>query len=261
MKKILSIIVMVVMITQANAQSASAMHCPQGMHYEGTTCVPDVLPASANKTERWGDRWGIVSVEVGYLLSANKTNTKTNKPLFAGNGVNAGIAYRWGDRWGIAGKTAYTGGKTDEASMQAFAKTLVSSQNTYKINGGKRNWSQINVAVGPSVMLGKKHYRGEINAIGGVGFGKKNTLTIDKYDAQTKVGTVYTGKQKSVVPFWEVGAKYLVAKVGKNLGMSLKGSYGSNGGTIGVSFAIYSCWACQCCKFCPFGCPPPKGSK
>ena len=210
----------------------AAINCGKGNHMENMVCVPDVPYPTTNKTNQNGRGYGILSADVGYLISTNNTNNKDNKPLFAGNGQSAGITYRWGGRYGIYATVAYQGGKTDETSMYAFAKTLVSSPFTYKITGWQKTWSRINVAVGPSIFLDKNN-KAELAVVGGVGFGKESTLIIDKYDAQTKVGTVYNITQKSVMPFWEIGARYRVYKR-----VSLKSSFGSNGASAGVQVQL-----------------------
>ena len=66
-----------------------------------------------------------------------------------------------------------------------------------------------------------------------MGFGKESSLTIDEYDAQTKVGTVYNVTQKSVIAFWDIGVRYRVYKR-----ISVKGSFGSNGATAGVQVQL-----------------------
>ena len=207
--------------------------------------------------------YGFWSANVEYLISSNNKNMKGNKPLFAGNGFNTGIGYRWGDRLGFASKASYISGQNSNSSIETFAKTLVSNPFTYKINGLQKNWSQMNLAIGPSIMIGKNHYRGEINAVGGIVLNKKTTISIDKYDGNLKLATVYNAEQKGIMPFWEIGARYWVAKLSKNIGLDLKGGFGSNGGTIGLSFRdIRGCYRCRCCRICPDGCPPPpKGGK
>lgn len=181
--------------------------------------------------------FGIWSFDIGYLASGNAKNYKESKPLFASNGYAAALNYRWGDRYGIAGKASYTGGKTSEKNAQTYASSLVTTPFTAKIAGLKTNWSQFNIAAGPSVMLGK-NFKGEISAVGGVGFGSGNTVTIDKYDAQTKVGTIFTATEKKVKPFWEVGVGYQVADISKRSALGIKASYGANGGIIGLVLQI-----------------------
>ena len=216
---------------EVNAAKA-AINCDKGYHLENMVCVPDMPYPTKNITEQNGGNYGILSAEVGYLISTNNTNTKDNKPLFAGNGQSAGICYRWGRKYGIYSTLAYQGGKTDETSMYAFAETLVESPFTYKITGWQKTWSRFNFAVGPSIFIDNKN-KIELTAVGGIGFGKESSLTIDEYDAQTKVGTVYNVTQKSVIAFWDIGVRYRVYKR-----ISVKGSFGSNGATAGVQVQL-----------------------
>lgn len=216
MKKILSIVVMAFAALQPQAQSTA----------KGGTVI------------RGG--YGIWSADIGYLVSANAKNSKESKPLWAGNGYAASLNYRWGDRFGIAGKAGYSGGKTNEKNAQAFASSLVTSPFTAKVSGLKTNWSQVNVAAGPSLLFGKNH-EGEINAVGGIGFGSGNKVSIDKYDAQTKVGTIFTATEKKIKPYWEVETKYQVAKIGKG-GICVRASYGTYGAAAGLAYRWGDRW-------------------
>ena len=203
--------------------------------------------------------YGFPSLDLGFVASTNAKNTNAGRPLFAGNGATAGIGYRWGDRWGVTGKIAYASGKTNEVNVQTFAKTLVSSPFIYKINGWQKQWSQVVIAAGPSFMFGKNKLLGEVFIKGGIVTGNKSELTIDKYDGNIKLSTVYTGVKKSVNPYWEMGASYKVAKISKRIVMSINGGYGSNGGTIGIAFHNMRQCCMDCCRLCP--CPPPKPPK
>ena len=171
--------------------------------------------------------------------------------MFVGNGFNTGFGYRWGDKWGLTGKVAFTVGQTNEKRIETFAKTLVSSPFIYKVNGKQKVWSQINVAIGPSLMFGKNN-KGEIYTIGGIGLNKQNSITIDKYDGNVKLATVFNSEQKKISPFWEIGASYKLIQKGL-IGLNLIGIVGSNGGTIGLSMRIcHGCEGlnCKCCGNC-----------
>jgi hypothetical protein len=175
--------------------------------------------------------FGIWGFDAGFLGSANAKNSKDSKPLWAGNGYSAGLAYRYGDRWGITGRAGYAGGKTNTINAQTYANTLVSSPYTAKIAGLKSNWSQLNIASGPSVLLGKK-YQAEVNATGGISISSARTIRIDRYDAQTFVNTVFEATEKKIKPYWEVAAAYQLP-FGKGR-MGLKAAYGNNGVSVGL---------------------------
>ncbi len=230
MKKILTIITITILAFQVNAQTA-------------------------NKSNRKGNSFGYWSADVGYLLSGNATNNKENKSLFTGNGYSVGLGYRYGDRWGIGAKAAYTGGSTNENNVNDFARTLVQEPFVYKISGSINNWSQFNFAAGPSVFL-DKNYKFEVSAVGGISTGSARNIKIDRYDTDVYLNTVYEANEKSVKPFWEVGASYSFAKIAKRTVMGIKGSYGSNGGTIGVIFSIneQDCWNSPCFRCQGRGC-------
>ncbi|POS00750.1 outer membrane protein with beta-barrel domain [Flavobacterium croceum DSM 17960] len=192
--------------------------------------------------------FGSWSAEIGYLISTNSTNTKDTKPLFAGNGLNAGVNYRWGNTLGIKSTLGFNGGKTNEKEIVSFAKTFEGNGFT-AISSYSKSWSQFNFAAGPSIFLGK-NYKGEISVLGGVRMGSERNIKIDLYDAAVFYKNVYNVTEKKVKPFWEVGASYQVANI-KNIGFGIKGSYGSNGVSFGiVAWDWMACCAVKC-KACP----------
>lgn len=204
------------------------------------------------------------SMDAGYTFSSLKENQNPNRPLFAGNGVNFGVGHRWGDTWGIASRIGFSTGSLDDDGVASITAGRKKPPIYIPIPNppGSEAWKQISVMTGPSIKLGKKH-QFEINALGGIGFNPSpNTVRVDAYDADQYLYTVYEAKDKSVVGMWQVNAKINLTKITNNLGLSLNAGYGTNGGTIGVSFAVYHCELCRCCKPCPFGCEDKtKGSK
>ncbi len=194
------------------------------------------LNAQKNNTSK---NFGIWSIDAGYLGSANAKNTKESKPLFAGNGLSTGLAYRYGNRWGITGRADYATGKTNNKNAQAFANTLVTAPFTAKVSGLKTNWSQVNIAIGPSVFLVEK-YKAEVNVIVGISTGSARNIRIDRYDAQTFVNTVFEATEKRVKPFWEVGGSYRLATIGKTA-FRIKGSVGSLGMSVGLNIDMMAC--------------------
>lgn len=202
-----------------------------------------------------------LSLDAGYTFSSLKENQNPNQPLFAGNGVNFGVSHRWGDNIGIASRIGFMTGSIDQAGIQSITEKWPTPPR-YLPNPKEKNYSQISLMTGPSIKLGKKH-QFEINALGGIGFNPSpNTIRVDSYEQDVFLETVYEAKDKSVVGMWQVNAKINLTKITNNLGLSLNAGYGTNGGTIGVSFAVYHCELCRCCKPCPFGCEDKtKGSK
>ena len=219
MKKLFSIITIIIAALQVNAQSTT--------------------------TDSGAD--GFFTFDAGYLSSTNKTNSDISKPLFAGDGITAGIAYRYGyrlappyrsgRRGALMGKISYTGGKTDENALNSFSQSLVTKPYSAVVAGNESNWSRINVVAGPSIGLGK-NYRTEIAVLGGIAYNPNpNSVSIDKYDSKSKVGSAYGVTENKITPYWEVNASYRVTRIG-NIGLGLKGSYGSNGAAVGVTVTM-----------------------
>ncbi|MEC4003704.1 outer membrane beta-barrel protein [Flavobacterium sp. SUN052] len=201
-------------------------------------------------------------VSAGYLFSSNTSNTNASRPLFGGNGVTVGITDRWGDKFGMGSRFAFATGTVSESGLNNFVNSLPVPPK-YRVERNKTNWSQLSLMVGPSLNLGPKN-KVQINVLGGIGYANsRNSIKIDAYDQDVLLGTVYQAQEKSFTALWEVGANVRLARISKSIGLSLNGSYGSNGATIGVSLAIYQCHLCSCCKPCPWGCPetPKKGNK
>jgi hypothetical protein len=239
MKKMLTMAVMIITVFNANAQ----------------TTKKDSKPLWAGNGKK---AFGIWSFDAGYLGSSNAKNAKESKPLWAANGYSAAVGYRYGDRWGITGRLGYAGGKTSSKNAQTFANTLVTPPYTAKVTGLKSSWSQVNFAVGPSVLLGEK-YKGEISVAGGISTGAARNIKVDRYDANTFVNTVYNVTEKKVKPFWEVGASYQIADISKRSALGLKASYGANGGVIGLVLQIASsdCHQAPCFRCPGAGCLTP----
>jgi hypothetical protein len=207
--------------------------------------------------------FGSWSAELGYLISTNNTNTKNTKPLFASNGINAALNYRWGKTLGIKTSLGFNGGKTNDKEILSFAKTFGGNGFT-AISSFSKSWNQMNLLVGPSVLLGKRG-RLELNLQGGMGYMlSANNLKIDLYDATTFAKNVFNVESKSITPMWNIGGSYYLNKLSKNVAMKINAGFGSNGGTIGIALMdTRGCMLCLCCRFCPMGCPttPTKGNK
>jgi hypothetical protein len=190
--------------------------------------------------------YGLMDLNVGYLFSTNTKNVETGRPLFAGNGINANVNYRYGRTFGIVTSLSFSLGSINEKNAQNYGSSLVSSPFTAVTTIGKKNWNQTGIMAGPSFIFGKRYM--EINAKFGVGFNNSNEISIDKYDGQTKVGSIFYAQQKSIIPVWEIGANILGTRIGKNSFWTFKTSYGSNGVSVGVNItAITSSCCCAAC--------------
>jgi hypothetical protein len=218
------------------------------------TCLPGYVLVMGWCQKDWRLK-GNFSLDLGYLISSNNKNENENKPLFAGSGFSAGLNYRYGSRLGITGRVGYTGGSRNENNLKEFASTLTKAPWVYKTTGFTKTWSQVNFAAGPSIFLGKK-YKGEISVIGGISMGSESKIKIDLYDAAVFYKNVYDVTEKKTKLFWEVGGNYRIANI-KKIGLGIKGTYGSNGVTVGiVAWDWMACCAVKC-KACP-GLNPSK---
>jgi hypothetical protein len=204
--------------------------------------------------------FGSWSAELGYLISTNSTNTKNTKPLFASNGINAGVNYRWGSTLGIKISLGFNGGKTNDKEILSVAKTFGGNGFT-AISSFSKSWNQMNVLVGPSLQFGKGG-RIEANIQAGIGyFLGNNKLKIDLYDVNTFVKNVYNKESKNIVPLWNISANYIPKIIfKKNIGLKIFAGFGSNGGTIGVGISSF-CVQCCCIKHDPNCCSNLPKSK
>jgi hypothetical protein len=209
------------------------INCPSGKYDANGNCIFGTPPPKAASKS-----FGILSFDAGYLASTNAKNAKESKPLWAGSGVALRVNYRYGGTVGVVGSVGYAGGSRNEENLNEFASTFNTGPWVYKTSGFTKTWSQVNFAAGPSILLGKK-YQGELNAVVGVSMGSESNIKIDLYDAAVFYKNVYNAKEKSTKLFWEVGGSYRIVALSNKLGLSLKGSYGANGGTVGVSISSY----------------------
>jgi hypothetical protein len=243
------------------------INCPSGKYDANGNCIfgpTNTTDNGGNTAARFtiptrSSRFSIISIDAGYLFSSNSKNNSDTKTLFAGNGLSAGLNYRYGGKIGITGRIGYAGGSRNESNLQEFASTFVVSPWVYKTTGFTKSWSQFNFAAGPSVFFGKS-YKGEISVLGGVSMGSESNIKIDLYDAAVFYKNVYNVKEKKMKPFWEVGGSYRIF-TGKQMTLGLKGSYGVNGGTIGINITSF-CVQC-CCQKGDLNCCAnmPKSSK
>lgn len=191
--------------------------------------------------------FGSWSADLGYLISTNSNNTKNTKPLFAGNGINAGVNYRWGSTLGIKTTLGFNGGKTNDKEILSFAKSFEGNGFT-SVSSYSKSWNQINVLVGPSLQFGKGG-RIEANIQAGIGyFLGNNIVKVDLYDANTFVKNAYSMENKNIVPLWNISANYIPKIIfKKNMALKIFAGFGSNGGTIGVGISSF-CVQCCCQK-------------
>lgn len=197
---------------------------------------------------------GSFGLSYNYILSSQKTNTSPSNTLFGGNGHSIGFRYSRGflnekgstssaerikPRLGLAFDLGFQFGKTSTKDLEAFAKSHTTPV-SYKITQSSVNWKQVVVMGGPILRLGKRNnglQPVEISATAGAALKlKPGNIIIDKYDGQTKVGTVFNQTEKGAVFAWQANVSVPVAKLGKRLNLCLEGGYGFNGGTAGVSF-------------------------
>jgi hypothetical protein len=238
------------------ANKAVDINCPSGKYDANGNCIfgpTNATDNGGNTAERIvfpkPGPFGIFSIDAGYLGSSNAKNINDKKPLFAGNGLSVGLNYRYGSKLGVTGRVGYTGGSRNESNLKEFASKFNTGPWVYKTTGFTKSWSQFNFAAGPSIFLGKK-YKGEISIIGGVSMGSESNIKIDLYDANTYYKTVYDVTEKKVKTYWEVKGSYQLLNV-KKIGIGLKGSYGSNGVSVGiVAWDWMACCAVKC-KACP----------
>lgn len=191
----------------------------------------------------------IVQPQFGYsyIASSQKENADASKTLFAGNGhsIQVGATFFQANyttkakpRLGGWVKTAYQFGNTNKSGLDALGWELVKTPFTYKTTQSTTNWQQVVLMGGPVVDIpSAKKYLGSFafSATAGAAF-KLNprTITIDKYDAQTKLGTVYTQTDKSTSFVWDVNMFVGLARISKKAGLGLQIGYGSQGGTVGI---------------------------
>jgi hypothetical protein len=221
--------------------------------------LPDKMPK--DRPHRIGKSFGMVSFDLGYLVSTNSKNAKEEIPLFTGNGIDARVNYRYGKTFGIRSSLGFVTGKTNLTEIGTFAKKFEGNGLTSVTTGVQKNFSQFIVALGPSVYLGPKR-KLEFYAQGGLGFqAKASKLKVDLYDAKTFVRNVYYAESKSLTPYWEVGGSYKLGNI-KRAGVGFFGRFGSNGGTVGVNITMSDCRGAPCYR-CPFPpcIPPPPPSE
>jgi hypothetical protein len=198
---------------------------------------------------------GSFGLSYNYILSSQKTNASPSNTLFGGNGHSLRVGFAWdpfgpkvkavtpadklSPRLGLAFDLGFQFGKTSTKDLEAFAKSLTAPVN-YKIIQSSIDWKQVVVMGGPMLRLGKRNnglQPVEISATAGAALKlKPGNIIIDKYDGQTKVGTVFNQTEKGTVFAWQANISVPVAKLSKRLNLCLDGGYGFNGGTAGVSF-------------------------
>jgi Outer membrane protein beta-barrel domain len=202
--------------------------------------------------------FGSWSAELGYLISTNSTNTKNTKPLFASNGINAGVNYRWGKTLGIKTTLGFNGGKTNAKEILSFAKTFERNGFT-AISNFNKSWNQLNFMMGPSYIIDRKG-RLILSGLFGIGYnlGTSN-LNIDLYDANTFVKNTYSSKSNNVTPIWGVEGSYGLFKINNKFRCDVKMGFGTNGGTVGIVLSDIIRCCMECCRLCM--CPPPSKSK
>lgn len=233
-------------------KNAVDINCPSGKYDANGNCI-------SYEPRRQIINFGMLSFDLGYLISSNSKNENESKALFAGNGIDARVNYRYGKKIGIIGTLGYLSGSTDVTEINIFSKKL--EENGFRIvtTGIQKRYTQFLIAVGPSILLGPKR-KLEFYTKGGINYqATSSSLKIDLYDANVFVKNLYTAKINSLLPFWEAGGTYKVGNI-KRTGVSFFGKYGSNGITVGVNIALQDCRGAPCFKChnpgcCPDWCP------
>ncbi|MBL7772757.1 MAG: outer membrane beta-barrel protein [Chitinophagaceae bacterium] len=203
--------------------------------------------------------FGSWSADLGYLISTNSTNTKNTKPIFGGNGINAGVNYRWGKTLGIKTTLGFNGGKTNEKEILSFAKTFETNGLT-AVSSYSKSWNQLNLLVGPSYIIGKQ---GRLIFSGQFGIGynlNSSDLKVDLFDANTFVKNAFSTKSKNLIPLWKIEGSYGLFKINNRFRCDVNAGVGTNGGTVGIAFSDIIRCCLECCRLCMCP-PPPKGNK
>jgi hypothetical protein len=194
-----------------------------------------------------------VGIQVGYnyILSSQKNNTKAGNTIFAGNGNEIAMDFiiasngttensntrkrrprylNMVPRGGCILRPSISFGSSSTSNANEYASTFVKTPFTYKIDGITKNWQEIGFMVGPSVMFPSGFL---ISATAGAAYNFSRKITINKYDNQTFVSTVFQQETKTVTFNWQANVVYYVP-VSNKFSVGLQLGYSKNGGKGGV---------------------------